>query len=107
MAFGYSLMNEVPGLVRHAMGIKAAAHTYADDSDMIATGYGALRRGKKQQERDSQNLYFQLASTAAAVQEPNPEQVDFTPLVRAASTPVHIPSLPPYAVPLMCNLIAI
>ena len=106
MALGYSLMNQVPGLVEHAMGMKGAAHTYADDSDMIATGYGALRRGKKQQEGDSQSLYFQFASTAAAVQEPIPGRVNFAPLVRAASTPVRIPSLPPYAVPFMCKQLA-
>ena len=60
----------------------------------IATGYGALKRGKKQGEDDSQGLEVRSASTTAVVQQPAPELEDFAPLVRSASTPVVLSPLP-------------
>ncbi len=60
----------------------------------IATGYGALKRGKKQGEDESQGLELRSASTTAVEQQPASEVEDFAPLVRSASTPVDLFLLP-------------
>lgn len=60
-----------------------------NESD-LATGYGALRRGQKTQEKaDMQSIFSRFASVAAPVQQPLLDADEFVPLTRAASTPVH------------------
>lgn len=61
----------------------------------LATGYGALKRGKKQGDDESQGLKSQSASTTADVQQPASDLKGFmrsasTPLVSSASTPVDL-----------------
>ena len=56
----------------------------------IATGYGALKRGKKQEDDDNQGLQHRSVSTTAVVQQHASDLQDFAPLVRSASTPVDL-----------------